>query len=197
MMAIYQVCKAVVASAAIASVTLLTVSCSPSVETGAGTDAESTAAADTSTDAQSQVMAGEMDHGEMDHGEMESGMEHGDAHSHHDKMLEIPAGRPVPELTVRVDPDPVRGWNLYVSTTNFEFAPEKINSESNPSEGHAHLYINGESAQRIYGNWTHLAELPPGEAELRVTLNANGHETLATQGNPIEETVTVDVDEPN
>lgn len=187
MTAIYQVCKAVVASAAIASATLLTISCSQSAETEAVTD--SAAASGASSDVQSQAM----DKGEMDHG----GMDHGDAHSHHDQMLEIPAGAPVPELTVRVDSDPVRGWNLYVSATNFEFAPEKINSESNPSEGHAHLYINGESAQRIYGNWTHLAELPPGENELKVTLNANGHEALAAEGIPIEETVTVDVDNPN
>ena len=187
MMAIYQVCKAVVTGAAIASATLLTVSCSPTMQTQAATD--SAAASKSSSDDQSQATdTGQMNHDEMDHG---------DAHSHHDQMLEIPPGMPVPDLTVRVDPDPVRGWNLYVGTTNFEFAPEKVNSESNPSEGHAHLYINGESAQRIYGNWTHLAELPPGENELRVTLNANGHEALAAQGNPIEETVTVDVDEPN
>ena len=157
------------------------------METQAATG--SAAASEATSEAQSQAM----DHGETDHGETD----HGDAHSHHDQMLEIPAGTPVPDLTVRVDSDPVRGWNLYVGTTNFEFAPEKINSESKPSEGHAHLYINGESAQRIYGNWTHLTELPPGENELRVTLNANGHEALAAQGNPIEETVTVDVDEPN
>ncbi|CAN5838208.1 hypothetical protein BH23CYA1_BH23CYA1_11850 [soil metagenome] len=197
-MPIYQVCKAVVTGAAIASATLLTVSCSPSMETQAATD-NNAAVSDASSDAQSQAMDhGEMDHGEMDHGEADHGeMDHDDAHSHHDQMLEVPAGTPVPDLTVRVDPDPVRGWNLYVGTTNFEFAPEKINSESSPSEGHAHLYINGESAQRIYGNWTHLAELPPGENELRVTLNANGHEALAAQGIPIEETVTVAVDEPN
>ncbi len=180
MMTIYQVYKSVVAGAAIASMSLLTVSCSQPGEAG--------------TDAQSQAMDhGEMDHGEMDHGEMD----HGDAHDHHNQTLEIPAGTPIPELTVRVDPDPVRGWNLYVGTTNFEFAPEKVNSESGPSEGHAHLYINGDSAQRIYSNWTHLTELPPGENEIRVTLNANGHEALAAQGTPIEETVTVEVEESN
>ncbi|MEL6813869.1 MAG: hypothetical protein AAFP03_03530 [Cyanobacteria bacterium J06598_3] len=115
---------------------------------------------------------------------------------YHSKGLEVPAGTAVPAITVRVDTDPVRGWNLYVGTANFDFTPSKINGESGPTEGHAHLYINDEPAQRIYGNWTHLPDLPAGTNEVRVTLNANGHETLTTQGTPIEETVTVEVYKP-
>ena len=115
----------------------------------------------------------------------------------HSKALEVPAGKPVPALTVRVDDDPVRGWNLYVGTANFDFTPADINGESGPTSGHAHLYINEEPAQRIYSNWTHLPDLPPGTNTIRVTLNANGHETLTTQGQPIEESVTVDVYDPN
>ncbi|MFK8182786.1 MAG: hypothetical protein AB8B99_05380 [Phormidesmis sp.] len=115
----------------------------------------------------------------------------------HSKALEVPAGKPVPALTVRVDDDPVRGWNLYVGTANFNFTPSDVGGESSPTSGHAHLYINEEPIQRIYSNWTHLPELPPGTNQVRVTLNANGHETLTTQGQPIEETVTVEVYDPN
>lgn len=115
----------------------------------------------------------------------------------HSKALEVPAGRPVPALTVRVDDDPVRGWNLYVGTANFKFTPSDVGGESSPSSGHAHLYINEEPIQRIYSNWTHLPDLPPGTNQVRVTLNANSHETLTTQGQPIEETVTVEVYDPN
>ncbi|MEM6449250.1 MAG: hypothetical protein AAF703_02945 [Cyanobacteria bacterium P01_D01_bin.105] len=126
---------------------------------------------------------------------------HGGVKTNHDvfhsKALEVPAGKPVPALTVRVDDDPVRGWNLYVGTANFQFTPADINGESSPTSGHAHLYINEEPVQRIYGNWTHLPDLPAGTNEIRVTLNANSHETLTTQGQPIEETVTVEVYDPN
>ncbi|EDX87790.1 hypothetical protein S7335_5500 [Synechococcus sp. PCC 7335] len=126
----------------------------------------------------------------------------GDSHSHgkgdtnhssHSKAIEIPARTPVPALTIQVKEDPVRGWNLYVGTTNFDFAPEKVNDESSPTEGHAHLYINNKSIQRIYGPWTHLPELPSGTNEIRVTLNANGHEVLTTQGSQIEDSVTIEI----
>lgn len=129
------------------------------------------------------------------------GKEHGGVKTNHDifhsKALEVPAGKPVPALTVRVDDDPVSGWNLYVGTANFTFTPADINGESGPTSGHANLYINEEPIQRIYGNWTHLPELPAGTNQIRVTLNANGHETLTTQGQPIEETVTVEVYDPD
>ena len=114
----------------------------------------------------------------------------------HSRTLEVPAGTTVPGLTVDVEEDPVQGWNLYVGTANFTFEPSKVNGESLPTEGHAQLYINDKPMQRIYGTWTHLPELPPGENKIRITLNASGYETLTTQGKPIEETVTVDVYDP-
>ena len=160
----------------------------------AGTDAASVEEADF---AQSQTE----DRGAHNEVRGEAKQRHDGVKTNHDvfhsKALEVPAGRPVPALTVRVDDDPVRGWNLYVGTANFDFTPQDINGESSFDSGHAHLYINEEAAQRIYSNWTHLPELPPGENTIRVTLNANSHETLTTQGQPIEESVTVDVYDPN
>ncbi len=115
---------------------------------------------------------------------------------YHSKALEVPAGKPVPAIAVRVDPDDVRGWNLYVGTANFTFTPEDAGGESSPSEGHAQLYINDKPMQRIYSTWTHLPELPPGTNQIRVTLNANGYETLTTQNTPIEDSATVEVYDP-
>ena len=200
----YQACKSLLTSTAIAASLLLSVGCSHDMHTDEqihGDAAEGVAASDPATEAK-------MDGDQM---AMDSGAHEAAGHSHsteakgvntnhdvfHSRSLEVPAGTPVPGLTVEVEEDPVRGWNLYVGTANFEFEPSKINGESLPTEGHAHLYINGEPAQRLYGNWTHLPELPPGTDELRVTLNANGHETLTTQGQPIEESVTVEVYDPN
>ena len=116
---------------------------------------------------------------------------HSDHGSHSHGMLAIPAGQPVPELTVDIFPDPVAGWNLQVQTANWEFAPAAVNTPSNLTEGHGHLYINGEKVTRLYSEWYHLPSLPPGEHVLTVGLNANGHEMLMHDGEPIEASVTV------
>jgi hypothetical protein len=87
----------------------------------------------------------------------------------------------------------VAGWNLQVQTANWEFAPAAVNTTSNLTEGHGHLYINGEKVTRIYSEWYHLPSLPPGEHVLTVGLNANGHEMLMHDGAPIEASVTVNV----
>jgi len=118
---------------------------------------------------------------------------HGDhsAEGHHHGSLEIPDGQPVPTISIDVIPDPVNGWNLQIQTTHFEFAPQQVNQANQPGMGHAHLYINGEKRGRIYSSWYHLPQLPPGEVEITVALNANGHEALTHNGEPIEATVTV------
>lgn len=112
---------------------------------------------------------------------------------YHSKALEVPAGKPVPAIAIDVTPDEVSGWNLYVDTANFNFTPSEVNGESSYDGGHGDLYINDKPVERIYGHWTHLPSLPPGKNEIRVTLNANSHQTLTTQGNPIEDIVTVEV----
>lgn len=114
--------------------------------------------------------------------------------THEHGMLMIPEGEQVPDVDLVVTQDPVRGWNLEIKTENFEFAPERINSESSYNEGHAHLYVNGELMNRIYGNWFHLIDLNEGENTIRVTLNGNGHEILMYQGEPIEDTEVVVVE---
>ncbi|NEP18461.1 MAG: hypothetical protein F6J97_16420 [Leptolyngbya sp. SIO4C1] len=112
---------------------------------------------------------------------------------HHHGMLEIPDDQPVPTVSLMLYPDPVQGWNLQLETTNFEFAPERVNESSLPNEGHAHLYINGEKVTRLYSEWYHLPSLPPGEHEIVVGLNANGHEALMHDDSPIEASVMVEV----
>ncbi len=115
-------------------------------------------------------------------------------HHHHD-TLEIPAGQPVPTVQIVVHPDAIQGWNLEIQTTHFRFAPELINQANQPNTGHGHLYINGEKQGRIYGPWLYLAQLPPGTNTITVSLNANGHEALTHNGQPIAATVTIEVPE--
>lgn len=118
---------------------------------------------------------------------------HGDhsAGGHHHGSLEIPPGQPIPTISIDVIPDPINGWNLQIQTTHFTFAPQQVNQANRPGMGHAHLYINGEKRGRIYSSWYHLPQLPPGDVVVTVGLNANGHEALTHNGNPIEATVTV------
>jgi hypothetical protein len=114
---------------------------------------------------------------------------------HHHNTLEIPVGQPIPTVQLVVHPDAMQGWNLEIQTTHFRFAPELINQANQPGLGHAHLYINGEKQGRVYGPWLHLAQLPPGPNEITVSLNANGHEALTHNGQPIAATVVIEVPE--
>ncbi|MDJ0556123.1 MAG: hypothetical protein QNJ68_17140 [Microcoleaceae cyanobacterium MO_207.B10] len=110
----------------------------------------------------------------------------GMSHSH--KKMEIPAGKPIPEVELIVHPDAMKGWNLEVKLTNFQLAPETLNQTSNPNEGHAHLYINGEKITRIYGDWYYLEKLEPGSNKVTITLNTNKHEDLVKDGEMIMDT---------
>lgn len=113
---------------------------------------------------------------------------HADDGSHEHGMLEIPLGQPIPSIELVIHPDTRRGWNLEIKVTNFAFAPERVNQSSTPHEGHAHLYIDGVKITRLYGTWYYLESLAPGTHEITVSLNANGHETLMHNGQPIQAT---------
>ncbi len=187
-MFVYPFYKAVMASAAIVTTALLTVSCSQLPLAGAGeatiAKADSPAAELASLEPGSQALSSAQKGVRTNHD------------IYHSKSLEVPAGTPVPAITLQVEADQVSGWNVYVGTANFTFTPDQVNGESSPTEGHGDLYINDKPIERIYSRWTHLPELPYGKNEIRVALNANGHETLTTQGNPIEDTVTIEVYNP-
>ncbi|MBE9136803.1 hypothetical protein IQ254_06220 [Nodosilinea sp. LEGE 07088] len=142
------------------------------------------------------VSRADSDHGHTPSHDMGDSHGAGESHSnesHHHSTLEIPAGQPVPTVTLMIYPDPEQGWNLEVLTTHFSFAPEQVNLANSPGSGHAHLYINGEKISRLYGPWLHLPELPSGQTEITVGLNANGHEALTHNGQKIEATIVVEV----
>jgi hypothetical protein len=113
------------------------------------------------------------------------------AHSH--GTLEIPTGQPLPTLKLNLYPDAKKGWNLELKTTQFTFAPQRINEGNNPQEGHAHLMINGESITRLYGNWYYLNTLKPGRNTISVSLASNSHSKLVFQGKPIADTIVITV----
>lgn len=134
------------------------------------------------------------DHG--DHGAHK--MTHGDGdhtgHMKHGAMLSLPAGPTAPTLQMMVMPDPETGWNLHITTENFQFAPENASRDHVDGEGHAHVYVNGKKIARHYGPWMHIADLEPGEHVIAVTLNSNDHRELGVDGKSlkVEQTITVE-----
>lgn len=118
-------------------------------------------------------------------------MDHGDGHAgmDHDKLIEVEGAAPV--LSVTLHADGANSRNLEIAVTNFEFAPGAVNGANTPGAGHAHIYVDGIKLARTYGPWFHISDLPEGEHEIRVTLNANDHSQLAVEGVGVEITKTV------
>ena len=116
------------------------------------------------------------------------------AASHH-TTREVGGGSGPPGVALEVVEDPVEGWNLRVTLSNFRLAPERVSTSHVPGEGHLHLLVDGKKVTRIYGEWHHLGELEPGEHELRVELSSNDHSLLAVDGDIIHAAATVVVDE--
>ena len=89
--------------------------------------------------------------------------------------------------------DRAGGLHIRISTENWQWAPEEVNQESRPGVGHAHIYANGEKLSRIYGPEHYVADLPPGQYEIRVDLNDNAHNTLTVNGAPLAATTAVTI----
>ena len=114
------------------------------------------------------------------------GMSHGD-----DAIaLSVPA-----VVAVAATPDGSGGLNVAIDAEGWRWAPEQVNGEHRPGEGHGHIYVDGVKVNRIYGPNYHLAGLEPGERHIRVTLNANSHNGLTVDGQPLEAAMVVTVPE--
>ncbi|MDE2766779.1 MAG: hypothetical protein OXI70_01650 [Chloroflexota bacterium] len=95
------------------------------------------------------------------------------------------------EVTAEVDP--IDGINVQIIPTGFVFAPERVNQADVEGEGHAHVYVDGEKVGRVYGEWFHLKSVAPGDREIRVTLQTNGHSEYAVGGQTVQATTTLSV----
>lgn len=113
----------------------------------------------------------------------------------HDQTHDLPADE-APAVTAEASLDPVGGVNLRIDTERFTWAPESASGDHVPGEGHAHVYVDGEKIARVYTPWFHLDGLEPGTRQLRVDLTANDHAGYAADGEPVAETLTVEVPEP-
>ena len=139
-------------------------------------------------------------HGESSdgHGEDESSDGHGhgessDGHGH-DSVSEDRIESEVP-VSVRIGATVKPGGNVqvFITTENWSWAPDDVDSDHVPGSGHAHIYVDGEKIDRVFGPTYVLTGLSPGVREVRVTLNANSHNELLVDGEPVEDTVMVTV----
>lgn len=117
--------------------------------------------------------------------------EHAHDAAMHGGPVEAPEGMTV-ALHAEADA-PGGAVNIRIDAAGFTFAPERVNGDHAPGEGHAHVYVDGEKIGRVYGPYFHLGGLAPGEHEIRVTLNANTHAAYARGGEPIEAVAMVTV----
>jgi len=132
--------------------------------------------------------------GEDTHEAMSDEMQMEVAMHQHD-IVEVAPGTPVPTLDFDITKDPVSGYNVHLTTTNFTFVPANASTEHVAGEGHAHIYVDGVKINRVYGDWYHLGTLgAPGEHEVRVELSANDHSTYAVNGEEIGVSKMVAVD---
>jgi len=127
-------------------------------------------------------------HGSMDHSAM---MASGDGAQHAHQKLDVSQMDSPPNLEISVIRDAMSGWNLKIATTNFAFAPDRVNGKHVMGEGHAHIYINGQKLARVYGSHFHIPALDAGEHLIEVTLNTNTHEEYAIGDERISRKVSI------
>ncbi len=121
----------------------------------------------------------------------EPGHDNGHGHSGHADGIE--ALSPI-SVQVSAEPDAASGANVFITVDGFTFAPENVNSDHVDGEGHAHIYVDGVKLGRLYGTSVHLGDLPKGDHEIRVTLNANTHADYLIDGEVVEAVTTVHVE---
>lgn len=113
-------------------------------------------------------------------------------HMHGDDGVEVAEN---PAWGMGVLADPKSGWNVEIELDGFELSAAAVNTDPVDGQGHLHLYVNDRKITRLYGEWWHLAELPAGENEIRVSMHGNDHAPLLFQGEPLELMVPVTISE--
>jgi hypothetical protein len=109
-------------------------------------------------------------------------------HSH--LPIAAPGNSPQSALSLTLTKDAMSGYNLKLHLQHYKLMPPPsdvvsmadlmsatLDKQTGFIEGHAHLYINGEKVQRVYGLDVHLpAKLfKQGINTVSVTLNNHGH----------------------
>ena len=98
-------------------------------------------------------------------------------------------------VDISLEPDPLGGANLYMETEGITFAPQNAGAHHVSGEGHGHVYVNGVQIGRIYGEAMQLGNLAEGTNKVRVTLNSNEHSAYTWNGERVEATASITIEE--
>lgn len=128
-------------------------------------------------------------HGTMGVGQDEGADDHGSM-SHEAMESQTPIG-----LQVSAAADASGGVAVTIETENWRWAPENVDRQHRDGEGHAHIYVDGVKVGRVFGPSYYIMGLEPGRHDIRVTLNANSHNNLLVDGELVESTVMVRVED--
>ncbi len=124
--------------------------------------------------------------------DMSKGMQHGHT------PVSLPKDSLTPKLTISLSPDSMSGYNLHLEIAQFQLeSPLNMgNAPKNTVEGHAHLYINGEKIQRVYGNDVHIPgkHFKEGMNQINVTLNNHDHKAWQKDGKEIISSVFINTE---
>lgn len=107
--------------------------------------------------------------------------------------MEVPADK-APTIGVSAAPDG-DGWRIRATVGRFRFAPDAMDGEHVPGEGHGHLYVGGLKMMRMTAPEALIGALPPGRHEVRVTLNTNNHMAYRTDAGPVSAVTFIEVEE--
>lgn len=97
------------------------------------------------------------------------------------------------KVSIKLKKDKMAGYNLFVTTRKFRWAPEHASGKHVQGEGHAHLLVDGVKLTRLYGSAYYLGSLKSGSHKVTVELNGNDHVPYVRNGKSIASTATVDV----
>lgn len=115
---------------------------------------------------------------------------------HEHSMVQVPAGKQIPGLSLALYRDPMSGFNLHLKTLRFSLEPPEFagGEEDERLEGHAHVFINGIKVARLYGAYLHLPEMlfKPGINQIMVSLNNHQHDTWTVGSKMILSTLVID-----
>ena len=116
----------------------------------------------------------------------------GDSHSHAPDTNQVISDDPV-SVNIIAEADTHGGIDVRIEPEGFRFAPDLVDQEHTPGAGHAHIYLDGEKLGRVFESEYHIDAAPPGEHEIRVSLNTNDHSDLVFDGRKVEASATVNV----
>ncbi|HBS49256.1 MAG TPA: hypothetical protein DEA05_03820 [Rhodobacteraceae bacterium] len=109
------------------------------------------------------------------------------------EICRVGEGEPAPRLSLRAAPEG-DGWRVVVEAEEFEFTEHLLDGPHIPGTGHGHLYLDGLKLGRLYVPEATIGALPPGDHEIRVTLNTNDHRAYVVGETPVSASTTVIVD---